>query len=239
MRLLDDAVAKATTEQQAQVHDYARMNSLFALGRGAEAVTLLQARAAAIPDDYEPRARLASALFRLQRFDEARVAIDDAIRLSYGPRRLRYLLLKADIDSSAAANVGLVAVLRGDVVGSQLSHAWSLDARPAGSLAMLKDSTAAMAVLTVDLVGDYVLTLKVTDASANSASATATLTAAISNTGPLSSTGPTRSFALGSVSTVDGPGGVTPPPASGGGALGLGWLIGLAAAVGLLARRRS
>ena len=147
--------------------------------------------------------------------------------------------LKADIGSSAAANVGLVAVLRGDVVGSQLSHAWSLDARPAGSLALLKDSTAAMAVLTVDLVGDYVLTLKVTDASANSASATATLTAAISNTGPLSSTGPTRSFALGSVSTVDGPGGVTPPPASGGGALGLGWLIGLAAAVGLLARRRS
>ena len=147
--------------------------------------------------------------------------------------------LKADIGSSAAANVGLVAVLRGDVVGSQLSHAWSLDTRPAGSVAVLKDSTAAMAVLTVDLVGDYVLTLKVTDASANSASATATLTAAISNTGPLSSTGPTRSFALGSVSTVDAPGGVTPPPASGGGALGLGWLIGLAAAVGLLARRRS
>jgi Flp pilus assembly protein TadD/thiol-disulfide isomerase/thioredoxin len=102
LRLLDDAVAKTTTEQQAQVHDYARMNSLFALGRGAEAVTLLQARAAAIPDDYEPRARLASALFRLQRFDEARVAIDDAIRLSYGPRRLRYLLLKADIDTARA-----------------------------------------------------------------------------------------------------------------------------------------
>ncbi len=147
--------------------------------------------------------------------------------------------LKADIGGSAAANVGLVAVLRGDVVGSPLSHAWSLDARPAGSLAMLKDSTAAMAVLTVDLVGDYVLTLKVTDASANSASATATLTAAISNTGPLSSAGPTRSFALGSVSTADAPGEVVTPPTSGGGALGMGWLIGLAAAVGLLARRRS
>ena len=115
LRLLEDAVAKATTEQQAQVHDYARMNSLFALGRGAEAVTLLQARAAAIPDDYEPRARLASALFRLQRFDEARVAIDDAIRLSYGPRRLRYLLLKADIDTARAdlpaARAALLAVV--------------------------------------------------------------------------------------------------------------------------------
>jgi hypothetical protein len=115
LRLLDDAVAKATTQQQAQVHDYARMNSLFALGRGAEAVTLLQARAAALPDDYEPRARLASALFRLQRFDEARVAVDDAIRLSYGPRRLRYLLLKADIDTARsdlpAARAALLAVV--------------------------------------------------------------------------------------------------------------------------------
>ncbi len=147
--------------------------------------------------------------------------------------------LKAGIGSSAAANVGLVAVLRGDVVGSSLSHVWALDARPAGSVAVLKDSTAAMAVFTVDLAGDYGLTLTVTDASSNSASATATLTAAVANTGPVSGAEPTRRFALGSGATADAPSGMGSPPAGGGGALGIGWLIGLAAAVGLLARRRT
>jgi hypothetical protein len=38
---------------------------------------------------------------------------------------------------------------------------------------------------------------------------------------------------------MDAPGDVVNPPPNGGGALGLGWLIGLAVAVGLLARRRS
>jgi hypothetical protein len=147
--------------------------------------------------------------------------------------------LKAVIGSSVAANVGLVAVLRGDVVGSSLSHVWALDASPAGSVAVLKDSSAAMAVFTADLAGDYGLTLTVTDATSNSASATATLTAAIANTGPLSSAAPTRRFALGSGAAADAPGGVGSPPDGGGGAVGLGWLIGLAAAVGLLARRRS
>jgi hypothetical protein len=108
LKLLESDATSATTEKGAQVHDYARMNSLLALGRGDEAVTLLQARAKAIPDDYEPRARLASALFRLKRFDEASVAVDDAIRLSYGPRRLRYLSLKADIEGA-----------RGDVAASR------------------------------------------------------------------------------------------------------------------------
>jgi len=108
LKLLESDANSATTEKGAQVHDYARMNSLLALGRGDEAVTLLQARAKAIPDDYEPRARLASALFRLKRLDEATVAVDDAIRLSYGPRRLRYLSLKADIEGA-----------RGDVAASR------------------------------------------------------------------------------------------------------------------------
>jgi thiol-disulfide isomerase/thioredoxin len=100
LRLLEDDEQKATTEKGAQVHDYARLNSLLFLGRGDDAVALLQARAKALPDDYEPPARLASALFRLKRHDEAKVAATTAIDKSYGPRRLRYLLLLADIEAA-------------------------------------------------------------------------------------------------------------------------------------------
>jgi thiol-disulfide isomerase/thioredoxin len=111
LRLLEDDAKKAGTEKGAQVHDYARLNSLLFLGRGDEAVTLLQARAQALPDDYEPPARLASALFRLKRHDEAKAAATTAIGLAYGPRRLRYLLLLADIEAArgdvAAARAAL------------------------------------------------------------------------------------------------------------------------------------
>ena len=41
--------------------------------------------------------------------------------------------LGADIGVSSAVNVSLVAALRGDVVGSTLSYAWTMGAKPAGS----------------------------------------------------------------------------------------------------------
>ena len=104
-RLLEEDAQKATTEKGAQVHDYARLHSLLFLGRGDEAVALLRARVQALPDDYEPPARLASALFRLKRHDEAKAAATTAIGLAYGPRRLRYLLLLADIEV-ASGDVG-------------------------------------------------------------------------------------------------------------------------------------
>lgn len=115
LRLLEDDAKKAGTEKGAQVHDYARLNSLLFLGRGDDAVALLQARARALPDDYEPPARLASALFRLKRHDEAKVAATTAIDKSYGPRRLRYLLLLADIEAArgdaAAARAALLRLV--------------------------------------------------------------------------------------------------------------------------------
>ena len=85
--------------------------------------------------------------------------------------------LSAYIVSSAAAQVGLVAVLRGDVVGSTLNYSWSLGAKPAGSKAVLASATAATPTFTADIAGDYVATLRVTDGSSKSAMATMTLTA--------------------------------------------------------------
>ena len=97
LKLLKDDAAKATTPKQAQVHDYARLNSLLALGRGDDAVALFQQRVWELPGEYEPWARLASTFFKLDRCPLAAPVVQQAIALSYGTRRLRYRLLAADI----------------------------------------------------------------------------------------------------------------------------------------------
>lgn len=96
LRLLEDD-ARHQDPAAARVHDYARMNSYLALGRGDEAVALFRARVAQLPEDYEAHARLASTLFKLGRADEALPMAERAVALAYGPRRLRYRMLLADI----------------------------------------------------------------------------------------------------------------------------------------------
>ena len=100
LALLEDDANRQSNVDDARVHDYARMNSYFALERGAEAVTLLGLRSVQLPTSYEAWARLASALHKLQREDEAKTAVIKAIELSYGPRRLRYRTLLADIEAA-------------------------------------------------------------------------------------------------------------------------------------------
>lgn len=109
LALLEADAQKQSTPEGQQVHDYARMNSLLALGRGDEAVALFTQRSAQLAGNYEPQARLASTLFKLKRFDEAQAAATRAVSLAYGTRRLRYLSLLADIEDArgdaAAARV--------------------------------------------------------------------------------------------------------------------------------------
>ena len=88
--------------------------------------------------------------------------------------------LKAYVTTSATtSNVGLVSVLRGDVVGSQFSYAWSLTSKPANSSATLTGANAASPKFTPDVVGSYVATLTVTDGSSNTSLTSITLTAAL------------------------------------------------------------
>jgi hypothetical protein len=81
--------------------------------------------------------------------------------------------------SATTSNVGLVAVLRGDVVGSQFSYEWSLTSKPANSSAALTGGTAATPAFTADVVGSYGAALKISDGSSNTSSTTLTLTAAV------------------------------------------------------------
>ncbi|MBM4376227.1 MAG: thioredoxin family protein [Deltaproteobacteria bacterium] len=97
LAMLENAAASAVTPEAAATFDYARMNAYLVLGRQADAVTMLERRAAELPDAYEPRARLAQALSVLGRHEEALTAVESALARVKGPRRTRYLTMLADV----------------------------------------------------------------------------------------------------------------------------------------------
>ncbi len=97
LALLEAAAKAAPGPKEAATFDYARMGAYLSLGRGEEAVTLLAARVKELPDTYEPPARLAQALMAMGRPAEAKAPMADAVAKSYGPRKLRYLSMQADL----------------------------------------------------------------------------------------------------------------------------------------------
>ncbi len=62
---------------------------------------MLEQSAKDFPQDYNPPARLAHVYLMLKRYDEALAASDEALALVYGPRRIRVLSERADIQKAA------------------------------------------------------------------------------------------------------------------------------------------
>jgi thiol-disulfide isomerase/thioredoxin len=129
----DEAGAKAAQEQRlavlekaaagiqdpllAQTFDYQRAQAYVMLDRGDEAVKMLEAREQELPNSYEPPARLASALSKMEKLPEALVAIDRAIAKSYGPRQLLYVRQKADIQGRMGDHKAQIETLKQEVAG--------------------------------------------------------------------------------------------------------------------------
>ncbi|HEX6244196.1 MAG TPA: tetratricopeptide repeat protein [Polyangiales bacterium] len=95
------AAAEGLPDRLALTYDFARVESLLGLGRRDEAIALLTAREAALPDDYNPPHYLARAYRELKRYDEALAALERALRKAEGPRRAGMLGLKVDLLLSA------------------------------------------------------------------------------------------------------------------------------------------
>jgi thioredoxin-like negative regulator of GroEL len=110
--LLEKAAAAAPSPKEAATFDYARMGAYLALGRGEEAVALLRRRREQLPDSYEPPARLAQALMALGRPRDAREPLSDAVDKSYGPRKLRYLGMLAELEGKLHNRAGQIAALQ-------------------------------------------------------------------------------------------------------------------------------
>ncbi|MEM6787039.1 MAG: thioredoxin family protein [Myxococcota bacterium] len=100
--LLENAAAAAPGPEVAATFDYARMNTYVHLKRVEEAIALLTRRAEQLPDRYEPPARLAQLLMKIDRPAEARAPLQRAIALSYGPRQLKYLHRRIDLEHAVS-----------------------------------------------------------------------------------------------------------------------------------------
>lgn len=78
---------------------------------------MLKEREAQMPASYEPPARLAQVLHAMGREEDALSAVDRAIARAYGPRKLRYLKLRAEIQGKLGRRAEQVATLREEVAG--------------------------------------------------------------------------------------------------------------------------
>jgi thiol-disulfide isomerase/thioredoxin len=115
LALLEGAARAAPSPEIAATFDYGRATSYVALGRADEAITMLEERRKQLPSSYDPPARLAGVLAKTGRHAEALAAVKRAIELSYGPRRLRYVALKADIEGKMGDAAARLATLREEV----------------------------------------------------------------------------------------------------------------------------
>lgn len=117
--VLEEAARSAKSPEIAATYDYARAGAYVALGRGEEAVKMLTERETQRPDSYEPPARLASVYMRMEKYPEALSAVDRAIARSYGPRKLQYLRMKAEIQGKLGDKKAQVETLRQEVAGHE------------------------------------------------------------------------------------------------------------------------
>lgn len=117
--LMERAAAEAPAPEVAATYDYQRAGAYLALGRPDDAVRMLVQRERELPKSYEPPARLADVLVRVGRLPEALKAIDRAIARAYGPRRLRYLKLRAEIQDKLGDRAAQIATLREEVAGHE------------------------------------------------------------------------------------------------------------------------
>ena len=97
LAFLEDEAARATSAQARAVFDPLRVSAALALGQPARVITALEQSQKDFPHDYNPPARLAYVLREAGRYDEALAAANRALKLVYGPRKLRVYSTKADI----------------------------------------------------------------------------------------------------------------------------------------------
>jgi hypothetical protein len=118
----------------------------------------------------------------------------------------------APVSANAGPNqtvaVGALVTLNGSGSTNQsgvgtLSYNWAFTSVPAGSKAVLSNSTAVMPTFTADVAGSYVVTLTVSNGRASSS---ASVTITTGNTPPVAVAGPGQTVAVGSTVVLNGSG---------------------------------
>jgi tetratricopeptide (TPR) repeat protein len=96
LRVLEDAV-RGKPSEAVSPYDWAFTDTLLALGRPEQALARSIQRERERPDDYNPPQHQARAYEQLGRFPEGLAAIDRALHRAYGPRKIGFMSLKADL----------------------------------------------------------------------------------------------------------------------------------------------
>jgi tetratricopeptide (TPR) repeat protein len=108
---LEAEAGKAKTPQARTVYDSHLLSAFIEMGAPERAVPWLQRSERDFPKDYNPPARLAAAYKEMKRWDDALAASDRALALAYGPRTLRILSNKADVQIARGDKAGARATL--------------------------------------------------------------------------------------------------------------------------------
>lgn len=103
--------------EQALTYDWARTDALLQLGRAEEALVIATEREQQLPDNYNPPHYRAKSFKALGRWQEGLAAIERALSLAYGPRKIGLLSLKVDLLLGAGRDAEAKATLR-----EQLEH---------------------------------------------------------------------------------------------------------------------
>jgi peptide deformylase len=137
---LDDEARRAKTPAGRAVYDAHRTSAALASGRPERVLPVLERSARDLPRDYNPPARTALVLRELGRLDDALAAIDRALPLAYGPRKLRLFDTKASILEKKGDAPARAATLQ-----AALDHAKSLPPSPRRDEAIQRLSRAVEA----------------------------------------------------------------------------------------------
>ena len=109
---LEDRASRAPTPVARAVFDAHRLLAYLAIDAPERAVPMLEQSERDFPSDYNPPARLTTAYLRLKRFDDAQAAVQRALALAYGPRKLRLWSLEADVYEAKKDRASARAALR-------------------------------------------------------------------------------------------------------------------------------
>lgn len=97
MESLERAIRQAPSPTAAATYNWPLAEVSVFLGRGAEAIPILEASQDALPNDYDPPYRIAWIALQIGDLEEARAQANRALSLAYGPRQGKVLLLLAEI----------------------------------------------------------------------------------------------------------------------------------------------
>lgn len=139
--MLDEAADKAPNPMAAMTFNWPRAEVYAFLERSLELVPALEKSVRDLPNEYDPPARLGWVYWKGGKLDEGAKWIDAAIKLVYGPRKVRLLTQRAEIAAAqhdkAAERAARAAIVK------------TLEALPAGqttpeAIAKARDTLAAL-----------------------------------------------------------------------------------------------